>query len=245
MSSLGPKCPKALWYGLHHPETAEILPPWAEIKFAYGHVLEGLVLTLAKAAGHEVVGEQDELRFDGIVGHRDAVIDGVTVDVKSATSISFQKFKSSNFELVDSFGYLDQLDGYVLAAADDPIVLDKRMGCLLAVDKQLGHLCLYKHRTTDQRRETLSGRIRYYKSIQEMGEPPTCTCKTETMPNGNIKLGWKAGYGEYKWECFPGLRACKYAGGVSYFSKVVKWPRSSLNGKPLPELDREGNTIYH
>ena len=245
MSSLGPKCPRALWYSLHRPETAEKFTPWAEIKFAYGHVLEGFILTLAKAAGHEVTGEQDALEFDGVIGHRDAVIDGVTTDVKSATSLSFQKFKTTNFGMVDSFGYLDQLDGYILAAANDPLVRDKRMGTLLAVDKTLGHLTLYKHRCSDQRRENLRERIKYYRSIEARESPPECECITEKQANGNIKLGWKAGYGEYKWECFPKLRACKYSGGITYFAKVVKWPKSSKDGRYLPELDRDGNTIYH
>src|SRR6266436_14413 len=53
MSALGPKCPRALWYSINHPELAEPLPAWAEVKYAYGYVLEGLALTFARAAGHE------------------------------------------------------------------------------------------------------------------------------------------------------------------------------------------------
>src|SRR6266849_6159935 len=40
---------------------------------------------MAKAAGHEVLGEQDELTLDGVVGHRDCVIDGCIVDVKTTS----------------------------------------------------------------------------------------------------------------------------------------------------------------
>lgn len=244
LSQMGPRCPKALWYALHHPERAEKVNPWTQIKFAYGHILEALIIPLAKASGHEVTGEQDALVLDDIVGHRDAVIDGVTVDIKSASSLSFQKFKAPNYAVHDSFGYLDQIDGYVMAAHSDPLVRDKHWGCLLAIEKQQGHLCLYKHHVTDQRKENLRERIKYYKEIQAMDTPPPCECKTQVGAWGNIELNWKAGYNEYKWECFPGLRACKYAGGVTFLAKVNKWPRGK-DGRPLPEFNREGETIYH
>src|SRR6266478_4402450 len=115
LSAMGPKCPRALWYSIHSPEKAEPIPPYAEVKYAFGHMIEALAIVLAKASGHEVTGEQDELVLDGIVGHRDCVIDGCLVDVKSTSSRGLQKFKSPQFALLDDFGYLDQLDGYVVA----------------------------------------------------------------------------------------------------------------------------------
>jgi hypothetical protein len=243
MSGLGSRCPRALWYSIKHPELGEALPPWAEIKFAFGHIIEGLTLTLAKAAGHRVEGEQDELKFEGITGHRDAVIDGVTTDVKSASSLSFQKFKTLDYSLVDSFGYLEQLDCYTLGALDDPLVISKDKGCILAIDKQLGHMHLYEHNVTSERAENIRARIRYYKTVVSMDHPPKCECETQPVGNsGNIKLGWKASYNPYKWECFPNLRAFKYSGGLDYFSKVVKRPFNKYG--PLPEIDRHGHTIY-
>lgn len=243
MSGLGKRCPRALWYSFHHPELGEPLPPWAEVKFAFGAIIEGLTLTLVKACGHSVEGEQDELRFEGIVGHRDAVIDGVTADVKSASSLSFQKFKTSDYGLVDSFGYLEQLDAYTLAAASDPLVLSKNEGVILAVDKQLGHMHLYAHNVTNERSDNLRARIRYYKTIVSLDHPPKCECETESVGvSGNIKLGWKASYSPYKWECFPNLRAFKYSGGLDYFTKVIKRPINKYG--PLPEIGRNGQTIY-
>ena len=48
--------------------------------YAFGHMIEGLAIGLAKASGHEVLGEQDEIYVDGIRGpHRDCVIDGCVV----------------------------------------------------------------------------------------------------------------------------------------------------------------------
>jgi len=132
LSAMGPRCPRALWYSIHHPELAEPLPPWAEIKYSYGHMIEALAIMLAKAAGHEVTGEQDALQLDGIVGHRDCVIDGCVVDVKSCSSRSFQKFKNKAYDQIDEFGYLDQLDGYVVASHDDPLVKVKDKGVHLS-----------------------------------------------------------------------------------------------------------------
>ncbi len=240
MSGLGPKCPRALWNSIHHPELGEPLPPWAEIKFAYGAIAEGLVVALTKAAGHSVEGEQDELRLDGIVGHRDAVIDGCVCDVKSASSLSFQKFKSTNFEMVDSFGYLEQLDSYVVGSYDDPIVRTKDRGYLIAVDKVLGHMHAYEHIV---RPDHIRARIGYYKAIVGSPNPPPCECRTEEIgSSGNRKLDFRASYNPYKWECFPQLRAFKYAGGIMYLTKVVKPPRN-LHG-PIPEINRDGKTIH-
>lgn len=242
MSGLGKRCPRALWYSIHHPALGESLPPWAEVKFAFGAIIEGLTLTLVKACGHSVEGEQDELVFEDIVGHRDAVIDGVTADVKSASSLSFQKFKTHDYGLVDSFGYLEQLDSYTLAAASDPLVLSKDKGVILAVDKQLGHMHLYEHRVTDDRADQLRARIHHYKTIVGKDSPPVCECKTDVQDNGNIKLHWTAGYNPFKWECHPNLRAFKYSGGLEFFTKVVKRPFNKHG--PLPEIGRNGQTIY-
>src|SRR6266436_863761 len=76
LSQMGPRCPQALWYSIHEPGKAEPLPAWVHIKYSFGHILEALAVTLAKAAGHQVEGEQDELVLDEIVGHRDCVLDG-------------------------------------------------------------------------------------------------------------------------------------------------------------------------
>lgn len=240
LSGMGERCPSALWHSIHHPELAEALPPWAEIKFAFGHVTEALAITLAKAAGHTVTGEQDELVLDGIVGHRDCIIDGHVVDVKSASSISFQKFKSKVFE--DTFGYLDQLDGYVLASREDPLVTVKDKSYLLVVDKQLGHMVLYEHRTTPEREARLRARIAEYKRIVALPVPPSCECGLIREENGNVRLDLKASYSAFKHCCHPHLRTFLYAGGPRYFTKVVKQPWNKDG--PIKEIDRYGKTIY-
>ena len=234
LSQMGPRCPRALWYSIHTPEKAETLPPWTDVKFAFGHILEALAITLAKAAGHDVKGEQDEVVLDGVKGHRDCVIDGCVVDVKSASSPSFRKFKDGSLKDNDSFGYLDQLDGYVVASYGDPIVTVRDKGYLLAIDKQLGHMVLYEH---DIREEHIKRRIKEYRRIVEQSSPPACTCEeVKHGSSGNLKLDTRASYSLYKHCCFPHLRTFLYADGPVHLSKVMRRP-------DVPEIDRFGNIV--
>lgn len=232
LSQMGPRCPRALWYSIHRPELAEPLPPQAMIKYSYGHVLEAFAIMLAKAAGHEVVGEQDELVVDGIVGHRDCVIDGHVCDVKSCSSYSFQKFEDGSIRDNDSFGYLDQLDGYLCGSQQDPLVRVKDIAYIFAIDKVLGNVLLYRH---EFREPNIRERIVSYKKIVDRDTPPECECGTRPSgKSGNIELDVKASYSAYKWECFPQLRCFLYADGPKYLTTVVRKP-------DVPEIDRYGN----
>jgi hypothetical protein len=236
LSQMGPRCPCALWHSIHKPEEAEELPPWAEIKYSYGHVLEAMLIAMAKQAGHTVTGEQDELELDGIRGHRDCVIDGCIVDVKSASSRAFQKFKDGSIKEDDPFGYLVQLDGYLAASANDPLVTVKDTGYLLAVDKQLGHVCIYEHKL----RETLvRSAIADAKRIVAASTAPACTCQSvQDGKSGNEKLDTKASYNIYKFACRPNLRTFLYADGPRYLTKVVRKP-------DVIEVDRHGKIVYN
>lgn len=235
LSQMGPRCPRALWYSIHSPEQAENLPPWAEVKYTYGHIIEALAITLAKAAGHSVVGEQDAVYVDGITGHRDCVIDGCVVDVKSTSSFGFNKFKDGSLKENDSFGYLDQLDGYVVGSASDPLVHVRDRGYLLAIDKTLGHMCLYEHTI---REGNIRDRIARNKEIVARAEPPACECGTRPIgKSGNIGLDVKASYNLYKHVCFPNLRTFLYADGPIYLTHV--------NRKPdVIEIDKHGKVVY-
>lgn len=237
LSQMGPVCEKQLWYSIHSPGSQEALPPYTRIKFLYGDILESLVISMAKAAGHEVTGEQDAVTVDGVTGHRDCVIDGCVVDVKSANSRSFKQIKDKQMEN-DPFlcAYLDQLDGYLVGSASDPLVRNKDTGYILAIDKTLGHLTLYEHHLRKQR---ILGRIASYKRIVASDEPPCCSCGT--VPDGrsgNIKLDTKASYSSYKHVCFPELRTFLYATGLVYLTKVVRTP-------DVTEIGRDGKYIYH
>lgn len=235
LSQMGPRCPRALWYSIHAPELAEKLPAWAEIKFSYGHILEALALTLARASGHDVKGEQDAVYVDGVCGHRDAVIDGCIVDVKSSTSFGMAKFKDGSIAQDDLFGYLDQLDGYGVGSIDDPLVTVKDKAYILAIDKTLGHMVLYEHTI---REASIRARIRDYKAIVERDLPPACTCGTKPQgKSGNIQLDTRSSYSLYKHACFPNLRTFLYADGPLYLAKVVRKP-------DVIEIDKHGQIVY-
>lgn len=241
LSGLGPKCPCALWYEVHHPELAEPLPPYARIKYAYGHIIEHMIIGLAKATGHSVTGEQDEVTCDGILGHRDCVIDGAVVDVKSAASRSFLKFRDKTIASDDPFGYLDQIDGYLLGSRDDPLVHIKDRGYLLAVDKQLGHLALYEHRlrTDTAGVPLIRERIRSLKELVGLSSHPECECGVVPEGrSGNLKLDVRASYSPFKYCCFPELRTFLYATGPVYLTHVARKP-------DVTEIDKDGKMVYH
>ncbi len=243
LSQMGPKCPRALWYSIHHPELAERLPPQAKIKYAFGHMIEALAIELAKRSGHTVTGEQDELVVDGIKGHRDCVIDGAVVDVKSTSSLSFNKFKDGSLKDNDSFGYLDQLDGYVVGSLDDPLVTVKDRAYILAVDKQLGKLALYTH---EVRQQHIRDRIKLYKDVVSKDRPPECKCGTlSDRESGNIRLDTQASYSSFKHTCFPSLRTFLYAGGPRFLTHVEKRPYDTKKKQYIQEVDSKGNFVYY
>lgn len=225
LSNLGSKCKRQLWYSINTPEAGEELPPWVRIKFLFGDIVEHLMLFLAKEAGHKVEGEQAELKVGDVVGHRDAVIDGRVVDVKSASSFSFKKFETHGLKDDDPFGYITQLSSYVHASSDDPLVTEKDVGSFLAVDKQLGYITLDTYPVEDQDLE------RTIKETQELLRSPSPPSRAyEPVPegkSGNLKLGTACSYCSFKRTCFPELREFRYSTGPVYLTKVVREPRVS------------------
>lgn len=238
LSRMGQQCPRALWYALHHPELATPIPGPAEIKYTYGHIVEALVIALAKGAGHEVVGEQDELTLDNIVGHRDCVIDGYTVDVKSANSRMFLKLKTGTMDAFTS-GYFDQLVSYTIAARGDPLVKYTDACFILGADQERGQLCLRKHEVTDEHEAVLRERITYHKLVSGLSRPPACECKSVAQgSSGNLQLDTKASYSPYKYCCNPSLRTFLYSAGPVFLTRVLRKP-------DVPEVDAGGKLVYH
>lgn len=243
LSQMGPRCPRALWYSINRSDLEEPVQPWVQIKFCYGNIVEALVLACAKAAGHKVTGEQDALNVDGVVGHRDCVIDGCVVDVKSSSSKGMDKFRLQTLPANDAFGYLPQLESYMVGSYEDPLVRVKDKGYILAVNREMGHMELYEHVFPKDEHERIHRRIEECKAIVGASEPPTCTCGTELASFGNTKLGLTASYSNYKHSCFPGLRTFIYSKGPIFLSKVVKIPTHL--GLPLTEIDRHGKIVYN
>ncbi len=224
MSNLGVPCERKLWYHCNQPEGRQLLRPEVKFKFLFGDIIEEVILGLAKAAGHTVEGEQDELRINGIVGHRDAVIDGMTVDVKSASSRSFDKFKKGQLKENDPFGYVSQLSSYVFAGRDDPLVLDKSRGAFLVVDKQHGHICLDVHDLSEEVR-TKEQEVDYLKGMVKMPTPPDRGF--QPIPDGksgNRKLPLNCAYCDFKHVCHPNLRTFLYSYGPQYLTTVKREP---------------------
>jgi hypothetical protein len=243
LSQMGPRCPCALWHSIHKPELAEPLPPSTKFKFQYGHIIEELAITLFKAAGHHVVGEQDAVELDGVTGHRDCVVDGAILDVKSSSTPGFKKFADGSIVNpgADTFGYLDQIDGYLCASLSDPLVTVKDRAYLFVIDKTLGHMCLYEHklRLEPDGTPSIVRRVAEYKEIVGRSSPPACTCETiRHGESGNISLGTRASYSPYKHCCFPNLRTFIYSKGPVYLTKVVRKP-------DVLEVDSLGNPVYH
>ena len=112
-SAIGSPCQRKLWYKINETNVARPNSASDLLKFFYGDMIEELVLAIVKVSGHEVTGEQDRMYINGLAGSRDAVIDGMTVDVKSASPYSFKKFAEGNLREQDPFGYISQLSSYV------------------------------------------------------------------------------------------------------------------------------------
>lgn len=226
LSSMGTPCVRKLWLRQNLTDLSKVenLHPSARLKFFFGDILEEILLQLARDSGHVVTGEQDEIRFNGIVGHRDCVIDGVTIDCKSASSFSFKKFSEGLQSGSDSFGYLTQLAAYIYGAKDDPLVTNKELGGFLVIDKQHGHICLDLHTFNDP--SGLAAKFEEIKTTvnQDVVEPPRPYKDEADGKSGNRKLGLACSYCEYKKECWPNLRTYLYSNGPRFLTKVVKEP---------------------
>lgn len=221
MSNLG-KGARQLWYESRF-KSSEELPPYTIIKFIYGDIIEQLVLFLAELSGHKVSAQQEEVTIDGIKGHIDADIDGVTVDVKSASTYSFKKFKDGTLQDNDSFGYYEQLAGYCEARTTD--------GAWLAMDKTLGHLTYLEAPLDDLKALNIADRIKYLKiALASDIEPERCHEDEPEGKSGNRKLGTVCSYCNHKDRCWAesnsglGLRTFQYSSGPIFMTHVAKEP---------------------
>lgn len=216
------------------PDRAEPLSKSARFKFLFGDILEELLLFLAQEAGHSVEGQQTTLSINGVKGHRDAVIDGRVVDVKSASTQSFKKFETNNLRGNDSFGYLDQLGSYHFASKDEDIVKEKDVMSFLVVDKTLGNICLDTYPAPDL---DYNKKVDQLKEVVSLKEAP----KQQYIPqpegkSGNMKLGTECSYCQFKYECWPEVRTFLYSNKPVYLTKVEREPK-------VPEVTKDGKLI--
>lgn len=230
LSQTGENCYRKLWLKDKDPKGGEPMGPETYLKFLYGDIIEELVLVLAEVSGHKVEGRQDKVYIAGVPGSRDAVIDGVVVDVKSANSRSYDKFKYHKLEDLgqDSFGYRSQLSAYITASKDDPLVKEKDYGAFLAIDKELGHFCLdsYSVLPVDLEKEL----ERKKAAISSKTMPERQYKATPDGKSGNMQLGLECRYCDRKKKCWAdanggkGLRTFIYSTGPRFLVDVRRIP---------------------
>lgn len=223
LSSIGEKCDRKTWFRANTPELAEPLQPWTRLKFLYGDIIEALLLFLARAAGHKVSGEQDTIEIGGVKGHRDGVLDGRIIDVKSASTYGFKKFASNGLRGEDPFGYLSQIGSYSYGSRDDLSVTERDVHSFLAMDKSLGHLVLDTYPVDDTDYEA---KVQHQKDVIAQNKPPKPYYFPEPEgKSGNLKLGTECSYCCFKRTCWSGLRSFAYSTGPVHLVKVVKEPK--------------------
>ncbi len=222
MSNLG-KPDRQLWYDTHRVPD-EVLSADTKIKFMFGDILEHFLIFLAEAAGHTVTDRQRRVELDGVEGSIDCFIDGVLVDVKSASSRSFTKFKDGSLVFDDPFGYISQLSGYSCA-------LGYPDGAFLVIDKQLGHICLMQIPSHELKAQNIERRVVQAKEVVNSDVvPDRCYELKEEGKSGNLVLPVGCSYCSHKKFCYQdendgfGLRVFAYASGPKFFAKVVKEP---------------------
>lgn len=212
---------RKLWYESRFetaPETNNLL------KFLYGDLIEQLVLFLAKTAGHKVENEQKEFEIEGVLGHQDATIDGVTVDVKSTSNFAFKKFKLGTLSQNDPFGYVAQLSGYRHAAGTD-------RAAFLAVNKETGEIVILETDPIDEVDPV--NRIKKIRQVLDRSAPPEEKCYQPEPhgKSGNLMLNKNCTYCPFKTMCWShanggmGLRNFKYSTGIVSLVEVVETPR--------------------
>ena len=237
MSNIGKK-DRQLWYSYNGYKGEELMPH-TRIKFLYGHLIEEMVLALAKLSGHTVTDTQKKAEVGGIKGSMDCKIDGIVTDVKSSSPYGFKKFKDGSLINDDPFGYVDQIKGYAHSEGET------EMGWLV-MDKTNGHLTYLKYDMADESKWywtklnffSIVERIKAIKNVVKLSEPPErCYEPVADGKSGNMKLGVGCSYCAYKHECWgKDLRTFIYANGPRYLVKTVNTPN-------VIEVDKDGNKV--
>jgi len=212
---------RLLWYQFQDTER-EPLKDNDPIKFLYGHIIEELIFCFAELAGHKVTDRQKETNLGGIKGHMDGRIDGVLIDVKSASPMSYRKFKEKTLYSDDPFGYLDQLSSYATAEKANE-------AGFLVMNKLSGELCFME--LNELEITNTEERIKYLKGMVKSDTPPArCYPDVPDGKSGNYKLGINCFYCSYKKECWSdtnnghGLRVFNYKKGPVYLTRVNRVP---------------------
>jgi hypothetical protein len=225
LSAIG-KPARKLWqsfYGIR----GEALDGPTYIKFLFGHIIEAMVLGLAKLSGHEVTEQQREVELEGVKGHIDCRLDGMLIDVKSASSYGFRKFKENRLHRDDSFGYIPQIKCYAHAMGDTEYGW-------LAMDKVTGQLAFLRYDESNTKAPYYDAinwdaaeKVRSVKKILEGPLPSKCYEDVPAGKSGNRKLQSGCAWCEFKSVCWPELRTFTYSNGPQFLTVVNRDPRVS------------------
>tara|TARA_R110002012_G_scaffold9678_1_gene44436 strand:- start:1301 stop:2164 length:864 start_codon:yes stop_codon:yes gene_type:complete len=213
---------RQLWYDIKSDIESKKIDAKTKIKFLYGEILESLLILLAEASGHEVSEMQKMEEVDGVKGHKDCRIDGTLVDIKSASSYSFKKFKDGSLITNDPFGYISQISAYAESAGDDS-------AGFVAVDKSTGELAYMPVESIHM--INASDRVKHLKNVvKSSSPPPKCYPDEPDGKSGNMKLAIGCVFCGYKEHCWSdanqgrGLRKFKYSTGIRNLTQVHKTP---------------------
>ena len=225
MSNIGRK-DRFLWNVYNEVETTEDIQPHTYVKFLYGHVIEELLLFLARAAGHTVTDEQKKCKVNGITGSMDCKIDGIVTDVKSASSYGFKKFQDGTLAHDDPFGYVAQIKGYAASEGQSEFGW-------LALDKANGHLTYLLYDENDKETPVydiisydVEEHIERLKEVVKQETPPdVCYASVPEGKSGNRKLSVGCSYCQYKKSCWPNVRGFLYSSGPRYLTEVKHEPK--------------------
>lgn len=222
MSNIGkPDC--QTWHELHGTKGEPLRGPTL-IKFAYGHVIEALILSLAETAGHSVENQQYSGDVDGVTGHIDCTIDGQLVDAKSCSNFAFNNKFLDEAELgSDDFGYYGQASGY-------EGIMHKPFYGWLAVNKETGAIRVSRANRDNipDVHETIARKRSVESSDTFTGR---CFEPVEFQKGGNLALCVTCSYCPFKWACWSdandgvGLRSFLYANKPVYLVRVEKLPK--------------------
>ena len=222
MSNVG-KPNRQLWYDMKSENKKNNFTAPVQIRFLYGHILEEVVLFLARLAGHEVTDEQKEITVSGIKGHMDCKIDGEVVDIKTASGFAFKKFKEGTLPDDDPFGYMAQIAGYEEAEGT-------QHGGFLTLNKESGELALFRPQELDK--PNIKQRIKTLKAQIKKDTPPElCYNPVPDGKSGNMKIARGCTWCRHKFVCHSdanegkGLRVFRYSKKLEYLTHGVKLPR--------------------
>jgi hypothetical protein len=205
MSGIG-RCERSQWYSVKGYEQEEI-DGSVYLTFLQGHILEAVLLGLVELSGHKVSGKQKRHQVEGVNGSQDCYIDGELVDVKTASTWSYDnKFKPDGIK-DDAFGYIKQLSGYGKTE-------DRDTGYFLAFNKNKSTLKLCK-----QELETdVDKHISQLKDKMELDTPPMRLAKATTLgKDGRERLNMNCAFCGHKENCYGSLRKETRGKFTSYY----------------------------